>query len=265
MTEILLYGVVGEDFDAAWLDARLRDADGDDVLLRVNSPGGDVFEGVAIASSIGHARSRGARVEAVVDGLAASAASYMCSTADRIAMRPGSQAMVHNPSCVAVGEADYLRSQADALDKCAASIRELLCARTGRDDAEVADAMGAETWFGAREAVEWGLADEVADDGHGPDAMEVNRRWAAQDCIPERMAGSALMASALSHIDNDRRGPDGGPTGNPAVREPGRSIDDDADGVPDGAGAAPSEGMGEAPRLACLGGRIYEIGPEERA
>lgn len=265
MTEILLYGEVGWEFDAGWLASALDGAD-DEVTLLVHSPGGDVFEGVAISNAIRRARAHGTRVVARVQGICASAASYMCLTADEVVAEPGSVFMVHPPSAVCAGTAGDMRETAQALDTCRDSIIDLYCRRTGRSPEEVDAVMGASTWMTAERAVEWGLADRVGDDA--ADLSDVDARWsavrdsaefaefaAAHPALAERLddyrAGSRRMAERMAEARESGFGP---------VEHASPSIPPKSEDDPDAAVEATAGGEGEAPSLAVANGHIYRIG-----
>jgi ATP-dependent Clp endopeptidase proteolytic subunit ClpP len=153
------------------------------INLRLNSPGGSVFEGIAIANAI---RSHPANVTVYVDSLAASIASVIALSGDRVVMMPQSQFMVHNASGGEHGQASDLRKMADLLDKQSLNIAQAYATHTGRPLAEWQALMEAETWFTAEEAVEMGLADEVmpmrpdkeeASASAKPLADVMNRTW----------------------------------------------------------------------------------------
>lgn len=267
MTEVMLYGEVGWDFDARWLSAALDGAD-DEVTLRVHSPGGDVFEGVAISNSIRRARAAGRRVTAVVDGLCASAASYMCLTADRVLAGPGAVFMVHPPSGGCYGTAEDMRGTARALEACEDSILSLYEARTGRSPEQIRAAMRDETWMGAGDAVAFGLADGM-DEGPAPDLSGADSKWAGLSGSAEYAAFASrhgAMASSLgeyaahSALFRDRlreaRENDFGP-----VRDTRRIIPSEDEC--DRSGEAPEAGRGEAPRLFSDGWDVYRIRPKE--
>lgn len=191
MKDVLLYGEVGSDIDSYWLDKAFQTIEDKDILLRVNSPGGDVFEGVAVSNVIKHAVAHGKHITVAIDGLAASAASYMALTANKVIMNPGSSMMIHDPFALCVGTSDDLRRTAKALDKTRSSIVDLYVLKTGRTPSEVTNAMNDETWFTAREAVEWGLADELGTGDGMPDVGTVNAKWSAHsDLLRERMAAA---------------------------------------------------------------------------
>ncbi len=128
------------------------------ISLRLNSPGGSVFEGIAIANAI---RSHPATVTVYVDSLAASIASVIAMSGDRLVMMPQSQIMVHNASGVCQGDAAEMTKMAELLDKQSRNIAEAYAQHTGRPLADWQQYMADETWFTADEAVAAGLADEA--------------------------------------------------------------------------------------------------------
>lgn len=129
-----------------------------EITLRINSPGGDVFDGHAIYNLL---RGHPATVTAHIDGIAASIASIIAMAADEIVMPANAMMMIHDPSGGAIGHADELRKAADVLDKLRAALVAAYVARSGADEATVEQWMADETWFTAAEAVEAGLADTV--------------------------------------------------------------------------------------------------------
>jgi ATP-dependent protease ClpP protease subunit len=128
----------------------------EEIVLRINSPGGEVWEAMAILNMLGAHR---ASVTAVVDGLAASAASFIAASCDKTFMSPGSQMMIHSPSAIAWGNAKEMRKNADFLDKLEESMVEVYTAKAGAKD--WATLLANETWLTAADTVELGLADEV--------------------------------------------------------------------------------------------------------
>jgi ATP-dependent Clp protease, protease subunit len=163
--EILVYDVIGYDFwsgggiTAGTIAAEIKQAgDFASISLRINSPGGDVFEGVAIANLL---RAQNKPIAVSVDGIAASAASIIAMCGNTIAMGQGAMMMIHNAWTVAVGDAQDFLKIADTLDKISASIAETYVARTGKSLADVQALMDAETWLSADECVEEGFATSV--------------------------------------------------------------------------------------------------------
>jgi ATP-dependent protease ClpP protease subunit len=127
------------------------------IILRINSPGGEAFEAIAILNMF---RAHKATVTAVVDGLAASAASIIAAGCDETVMSPGTQMMIHSPSSIVWGNAAEMRKAADTLDGIEASIVEVYIGKAGEQD--WAALLAEETWLTAQESVELGLADRVA-------------------------------------------------------------------------------------------------------
>lgn len=152
--EIGGWGVWAE--DVAYALARTNASE---ITVRVNSPGGDVFDGIAIMNAlIAHP----ARVTVMVDGLAASIASVITLAGDRVVMGHSAQMMIHNASTLSWGEAAELRKTADLLDQVSGVIAQAYADRTGTPVEEWAARMDAETWITAQDCVHLGLADEVA-------------------------------------------------------------------------------------------------------
>jgi ATP-dependent protease ClpP protease subunit len=138
---------------------QLRALDVDEIQMHVNSPGGDYFDGIAILNSL---RDHPARVVATVDGLAASAASFIVMAADELVMARNSELMIHEAQGFAMGDSDTMRDLAQRLDHISDNIASVYAERAGGDAEDWRAAMRAETWYSAQEAVDAGLADRVA-------------------------------------------------------------------------------------------------------
>jgi ATP-dependent protease ClpP protease subunit len=132
-----------------------------DLVVRINSPGGDVFDGTAIYNLL---RSRAGQVDVMVDGLAASAASFIAQAGDTITMNRGTQMMIHDAIGFTIGNAADHREQVALLDRISDEIAGIYAARAGSTVAEWRERMLATTWYSAAEAVEAGLADASSDD-----------------------------------------------------------------------------------------------------
>lgn len=137
------------------------------VLIRINSPGGDAFEGIAIYNLL---RAQKKPIEVCVDGIAASAASIIAMAGDVITMGPNAMMMIHNAWAVCMGEAADMRKMADALDKISVSIAQTYVTKTGKTLEEVVALMDAETWMTAQECLELGFATAVAGDPNSASA-----------------------------------------------------------------------------------------------
>lgn len=161
--EVFLYDFIDSDADPDWggvSSAMVRDAlpASGDVTVRINSPGGDVREGIAILSAL---RLHNGQVNVQIDGLAASAASFIAMAGDTIVMMPNTEMMIHDASMITWGNASDLRADADFLDRVSGNIADVYAQRTGTDVASWRAAMLAESWYSAQEAVDAGLADSV--------------------------------------------------------------------------------------------------------
>ena len=118
--EVLVYGTIGEDWYGNGVTAKQFREDLqaagelDEIVVRINSPGGEVFDGIAIYNEL---RAHKARKIVQVDGYAASIATVIAMAADEIVLGTGTAMMIHGPSTFAWGPADTMRETADKLDK----------------------------------------------------------------------------------------------------------------------------------------------------
>jgi ATP-dependent Clp protease, protease subunit len=151
--EIGAWGVTAKDFIG-----ELRNVKAQSITLSINSPGGSVFDALAIYNAL---RQHEASVTVKVMGVAASAASLIAMAGDKIVMPENAFMMIHNPINFAYGNADEMREMADILDKIGASLVGTYVARTGLPEDEVKALLDAETWLNAEEAVAKGFADEI--------------------------------------------------------------------------------------------------------
>lgn len=161
--EVYLYDEIGFlGVDAETFAKDLKELQGD-VLVRINSPGGSVFDGMAIAQSI---RERKDKTDTVVDGLAASAASYIALAGNEVRMAEGAFLMIHEPWSLVIGSAEDMRKEAELLDKVNSQIAGFYSKKTGKSLDEIKQVMADETWFTGSEAFDYGLVDKV--DGEQP-------------------------------------------------------------------------------------------------
>lgn len=147
---------------------QLNELDVDEITLRVNSPGGSVYDGIAIANAL---RAHDAKVTAYVDGLAASIASVIITAADEVVMMPNSEIMIHEASALGYGDARDLAKTSERLEKIGQNIAGAYADRAGGKAEDWRAAMLEETWYSASEAVAAGLADRVVSaDRHAEEA-----------------------------------------------------------------------------------------------
>jgi len=163
--EIVIYDEIGKSFwneDAVGAKQFLDDlnalGDVDNITLRINSPGGDVFDGVAIHNAL---KNHKAKVTAQIDGIAASAASFIAMAADKIVMPTNSFLLIHGASGFAMGNADVMHAIADDLDRLDNSLTATYVARAKSTTDKVKALMKEDRLMDATEAKEWGFADEV--------------------------------------------------------------------------------------------------------
>lgn len=153
MDEIGYWGTTAQDF----VDELLA-IDASVIELHVNSPGGDVFDGLAIMNALAD---HPATVNVVVDGLAASAASFIAMAGDNVKMNRGSQLMIHDAIGFSYGNAADMEEMAALLSRISDTIAGIYADRAGGKADDWRDLMRAETWYSATEAADAGLADEA--------------------------------------------------------------------------------------------------------
>src|SRR5689334_14855633 len=158
--DVLVYDEIGGSFgvDAGTFAELVGGLDTPLLRVRINSPGGSVFDAKAIHSTLLH---HPARVQTYVDGLAASAASIVLLAGDEIVVMPGGEIMVHDASMMERGNPADHTAAAAFLERECQSLAEMYAARTGGDVEQWRDLMRAETWMYGREAIELGIADRL--------------------------------------------------------------------------------------------------------
>jgi ATP-dependent Clp protease, protease subunit len=186
--EMYLYGEIGDSFfgdgvtDAEFAGALAALGGIDTLSVYVNSPGGDLFMGLAIYNVLCRCP---AKKKVHVDGMAASAASLICMAGDEIIMPNAARMMIHNGrASLRNASAKQLREQADFLDRLNADVCALYAARAKRESTDVQAMMDAETWMTGREALEAGFCDAL-DDMEVAACADVAVCFAAYDHPPE--------------------------------------------------------------------------------
>lgn len=166
--EILIYGEIGKswwDDDAVsakqFVDDLAALGDIDKLTVRINSPGGDAFDGIAIHNAI---KNHKAESVALVDGIAASAASIIAMGADKVTMAKNSFMLIHGASGFSWGNADDMRAIADDLDRLDKSIVTTYATRSKQTQAKIKAVMKEDRLMDADEAKQLGLADEITDE-----------------------------------------------------------------------------------------------------
>jgi ATP-dependent protease ClpP protease subunit len=194
--EVLIHEPIGENWYGNGLTSKQFAADLaalgeiDEILVRINSPGGACFDAISIYNTL---KGHGATIEVLVEGLAASAASFIAMAGSKIRVGQGAMFMIHNPWTAAVGDAGDMRDVADMLDKVGESMVDIYQARTKLPRSDIRKIMDAETWLTAGEAIERGFADEHASEEVAP----------ADSSATHRARFQALRAAFAAPV-NDR-------------------------------------------------------------
>jgi len=162
---IYLYDIIGSDWyggvSAQAFASELNALRNEPIVhLRINSPGGDVFEARAIATAL---QQFSGKVIAYIDGVAASAATWVALAADEVFISDGAFFMIHNSWTLAYGDKSVMIDTAALLDKIDGAIVADYVRATGKSEDEVRAWMNAETWFTAQEAVDNGFADQLTE------------------------------------------------------------------------------------------------------
>lgn len=161
--EILIYDDIGE----GWFGGISAKTFAEDLKalgpvgtlkIRVNSPGGDVFDALAMYNTL---RRHAARKEVSIDGMALSAASIIIMAGDHIAMAENAMLMIHDPWSVTMGTATEMRAQAELLDQVKENLVATYERRTKRDGEDIRQMMSDETWMRAAQAFDEGFIDEI--------------------------------------------------------------------------------------------------------
>lgn len=171
----------------------------EEIRLHINSPGGEVWEALAILNSL---RAHDSKLVAVVDGIAASCASFIACAADETLMSPNTQLMIHDAWGLCVGNAGDMRSTGQLLDQISDNIASIYADKSGGTTEAWRAIMLDEGWYSAQEAVDAGLADGIA--GQEPDKDPVDAfdlkgiglKYAGRDEAPAPTAPAAEAAPA---------------------------------------------------------------------
>lgn len=154
--------ITAADFDKLLKDAKSSGAK--KLRLRINSPGGSVWQAVAMKTMLDMSGFEQITVD--IEGLCASAATFFaCIQSAHVRIAQGSEFMIHNPMTYCRGSADDFVRMAERLTKMQADQHEMYAARSGQTEEQIKQWMDAETWFTAKEAVEYGFADELLQSG----------------------------------------------------------------------------------------------------
>jgi len=212
--DVYIYDIIGWPFnDVGELVQQLSASRASQITVRINSPGGDVFDGLALYNAL---QSHAAHVTTRVEGLAASMASAVALAGDEVTAHKNAMMMIHEPWVLAAGNQHELREIADILSKISGNLLDIYYAKTGRDKRKLKQEMEDETWFTAEEARDRKLIDTVLDapaakaafdltmfahapEGYTPEGRELTEReiehalrdaGASRSCAKQVVAGN---------------------------------------------------------------------------
>lgn len=224
---ISIFDVIGSDYWGEGVTANriagaLRSMNGEDVTVSINSPGGDMFEGLAIYNQL---REYSGKVTVKVLGIAASAASIIAMAGDEVQIGRGAFLMIHNCWVVAVGNRLDLARAAQDMEPFDRAMQDIYSARSGLDAETVSAMMDNETYIGGNDAVEKGFADrllsadEISDGDESPAAalrkLDALLAKANTPRSERRKLLKSLSASTLGAADNHQGKPSATDNPNP--------------------------------------------------
>jgi ATP-dependent Clp protease protease subunit len=192
--------IVSSELEADWFGGiapesfvkALNKIDAKTIHLRINSPGGSIFAARAIEAAI---RNHPAKIIAHVDGVAASAASFVAVACDAVEIAKGGFFMVHKGWCCMCGNSDDALAMADLLDKLDGTIAQTYADKSGKPASDMLELMAAETWLTAEESLEIGFADRIA---------ESEAKNCAWDLSAYENAPLAVVPEEASEAEHDK-------------------------------------------------------------
>ena len=199
--------------------------EGTPVDLRLNSPGGSVFDAVAIHNAL---KRHEGNVTVWIDGIAASAASYVAMAGDEIVMPENAFLMIHDPSGLVAGTSGDMRAMAEALEKVKGALVQGYAAKSGRTPEEISALMSAETWLDAADALAQGFADRLIEPVRIAARFDIGRFRNAPPELAEAVEGDGTDAETV-------------PDGNGSEDKAADIVGSDDDVTPDADAAPRSE------------------------
>lgn len=213
---VMLFGVIGDEFDGLTDNAVVEGikslGEVDEIEVLINSPGGDVYQGLAIYHELA---TNPAKVNVEIAGVAASMASAIAMAGDIIRIAKNGHVMIHDPWNVAVGDAEELRKAADLLDEFGTSLAQIYAERTGIPEDEIREMMAAETWMTAEEAKAKGFVDEIIEAAE-PEAfadLDISELAAVPAALVSQIREGKKMARSKGKKNNT-------PTPTPSTPDP---------------------------------------------
>ena len=190
--EVLIYNEIGRNgITSADFAKDLAAIKSKEIVVRLNTPGGSVFDGMAIYNSL---KSHPARIVAKIDGLAASIGSVIAMAADEIQIAKNAHMMIHNASMEVYGNSKDLRSAADFTEKMSMAIATTYADRTKQPIDQIQSWMNEETWMNADEAINSGFADKITDSVKLTNVFDLSQF---------KRTPSAIISAAVSDVVKD--------------------------------------------------------------
>ena len=188
--EILIYDVIGFPFvEAKQFIKDLNAIKAKTITVRLNSPGGDVFDGTAIFNAL---KNHPAKITTRIEGLAASIASVIALAGDEVHAYASTMMMIHDPWVLAVGNATELLEIADVLEKIGGQLADIYTGKTGLEADTIKEMMRTETWMTAQEGKDLGFVDKVLD-GEGKTAKAKYDLKNIYSNVPEDLSFEAQL------------------------------------------------------------------------
>ncbi|MGB4107759.1 MAG: head maturation protease, ClpP-related [Alphaproteobacteria bacterium] len=197
VAEITLYEMIGKDFwsgegiDSKTFKKTLDSITAKTINLKINSPGGFVFDGIAMYNDL---VAHPAKINVTITGLAASAASFLAMAGDTITMAKNSFMMIHEAWSCACGNKNDMREVADFLEKIDEAIVDTYKDRTNLPNAQIREMMKVETWMTAEEAINLGFADDFSEEPDAKAAYDLSVFARAPKAMKQRVEASLREA-----------------------------------------------------------------------
>jgi ATP-dependent Clp protease protease subunit len=219
MKKINIKGVIVPD-DIAWIydlfgieatnpkrvNAQLDEANGEDIEVSINSPGGDVFSGSEIYTTL---KDYSGTITTKIVGIAASAASVVAMASDKTMMSPTAQMMIHNAATIAGGDHRAMAHTSEVLKTVDKSITNAYRIKSGLEEKELLDLMGQETWFTAQHAKEKGLIDAIMFED---DQVKLSASAALSPMLPQQVIDKVRNGLFVKEEPNNQNEEEEAPT-----------------------------------------------------
>lgn len=180
----------------------------DDIVIKLNSPGGDVFEGIEIYNYL---KDHPSNVTVEVTGLAASAATFIIAGADKVIMNVGTSLMIHEASTFSWGNKKDIQKTLNALETIDDSILSIYSDKTGQSTDQLREWMNEEKWFTADEAVEFGFANAVKkkeleenNDGKSKEALEAMVQTAVSNALANYQSEERILPKGSKVLSENK-------------------------------------------------------------